>query len=120
LSYAQNCRICHQANLQGQPPMIPSMVGVTDRMTPEQITAIVHQGRGTMPAFPDLSQTEINNLITYLRNPAAATPMAPQAPTSEGDPMVPSRYQTGYGYYTASGGAWAIKPPYMTLTRYDM
>jgi quinoprotein glucose dehydrogenase len=32
----------------------------------------------------------------------------------------PLRFQTGYGYFSASGGMWGNKPPYMTMTKYDL
>jgi quinoprotein glucose dehydrogenase len=114
-TYQQNCQTCHQPGRQGQPPAIPSLVGVTDRLTAAQITTVVHEGRGLMPAFRDLSNQEVTGIIAYLRNPELAAPPAPAgAPAG-----VASRYQTGYGYFTSSLG-WAIKPPWVLMTAYDL
>jgi quinoprotein glucose dehydrogenase len=123
--YQQNCQACHQATRAGQPPLIPSLVGVTSRLTSEQIMTIVHEGRGNMPAFRDLATQDVNGVIAYLTNPQNASPAsavgagAPAAGSrvEDGGPL---RFQTGYGYFAASGGMWAIKPPYMTMTKYDM
>jgi quinoprotein glucose dehydrogenase len=124
-TYQQNCQACHQATRAGQPPLIPSLVGVTDRLTPAQILAIVHEGKGNMPAFRDLSNQDVGAIVTYLGNPAAAQPLAAAgagAPGSGGrvEDGGPLRFQTGYGYFSASGGMWGIKPPYMTMTKYDL
>jgi quinoprotein glucose dehydrogenase len=123
--YQQNCQACHQATRAGQPPLIPSLVGITDRMTPEQIMTVVHDGRANMPAFRDLSNQEVTGIITYLTNPQLATPAsalgvgapAAGAQVEDGGPL---RFQTGYGYFSASGGMWGQKPPYMTMTKYDL
>ncbi|MBL7791202.1 MAG: PQQ-binding-like beta-propeller repeat protein [Saprospiraceae bacterium] len=116
--YAQNCRQCHLTNLQGLPPQIPSLLNVTERLASEEILSIVRDGRGIMPAFHDLDETENNALIAYLANPEQAPPL-PQQSGGEGQPNAPTRYATGYGYFTGSIG-WAIKPPWMTMTAYDM
>jgi quinoprotein glucose dehydrogenase len=38
----------------------------------------------------------------------------------EGGEADPVRYQSGYGYMRTAGGLLAIKPPWVTLTKYDM
>jgi quinoprotein glucose dehydrogenase len=113
--YRQNCQLCHLANREGQPPMTPSLTDVLDRLSAEEIRAVVREGRATMPGFIDLSDDDINGIIAYLRFPEFA-------PTEEDlveDENAPLRYKTGYGYFTSSIG-WAIKPPWMTMTAYDL
>jgi mono/diheme cytochrome c family protein len=69
--YMQNCQACHQATRTGLPPMIPSLLGIVTRVGPEHIhdvvTSGIPTGRPPMPAFTQLSDHDIENLIAYLR-----------------------------------------------------
>ena len=116
--YQANCRLCHLENRQGQPPTIPSLTDVFDRLSDDEVHATIRDGRATMPGFADLSEDEINAVITYLKFPGF-TPSQESLVASEPGEDVPVRYKTGYGYFSASIG-WAIKPPWMTMTAYDL
>jgi len=118
--YQQNCQVCHLANLEGQAPLTPSLVGVVDRLDEEQIHAVIEEGRGTMPAFGDLSDEQINSIILYFTYPEYAPEPQEQAEEelAVGEDA-PVRFKTGYGYFSSSLG-WAIKPPWMTMTAYDL
>jgi mono/diheme cytochrome c family protein len=74
--YQTNCIACHGANRQGHPPMFPSLVGVGTRLSGQQITDIVHHGRGAMPPFSKLSDTEVTSLLHYLTADQPAPPPA--------------------------------------------
>ena len=50
--YLQNCAACHRDDLQGAPPQIASLVGIAQRRTKAEISAIVEKGAGRMPGFP--------------------------------------------------------------------
>jgi len=65
----QNCQNCHKDNLSGQPPAIPSIVGIMDHGGAEALKTAVRSGMSPMPAFPDLSSTDIDDLIAYIRRP---------------------------------------------------
>lgn len=71
--YATNCTMCHQATRAGMPPMVPSLVGVSSRLTAAQIREVINAGKTggamPMPAFGDkLSKSDVNNLIAYLKS----------------------------------------------------
>jgi quinoprotein glucose dehydrogenase len=125
--YIQNCQTCHLESLAGQPPGIPSLVGVMDRRAPDMVRTLVQNGMAPMPAFPDLSATDINNLIAYLAHPEnahippdiLARLMNPPPPSPRLAPAG-TRYWTGYGYMNSSEGLPAISPPWSTLTAYDL
>jgi quinoprotein glucose dehydrogenase len=130
LVYSQNCQLCHQAGLKGQPPGIPALTGVVDRIGADQVRGLVHDGRAPMPAFPNLSATEVDNLIAYLKAPEKST-LTPEMLTrlqNTGPAQPPparlgppgTRYNTGYGYMNSTEGLPAIGPPWSTLTAYDM
>src|SRR3954454_9257006 len=128
--YLQNCQACHGPELKGQPPAVPSLVGVVDRVGADRVKAAVTTGVPPMPAFPDLTSGEISSLIAFLKAPGeanippdvlaflAAPPPPPAPAPTNGAP--PVRYWTGYGYMNSSEGYPAIKPPWSTLTAYDL
>jgi mono/diheme cytochrome c family protein len=64
--YANHCAMCHGPNREGNPPMIPSLVGVTRRMKDNEIIDTIHHGRGNMPAFPKIETAELSSLLRFL------------------------------------------------------
>ena len=78
--YQQNCAACHRDDLQGAPPQIASLVGIAQRKTKAEISAIVEKGAGRMPGFPYLSAAARAAVVDFLSDgtdrPAAAAPGA--------------------------------------------
>lgn len=71
--YAANCAMCHQATRAGRPPMIPSLIGIVQKTSPEHVhdtvSSGVPDGKPPMPSFADrLSEKDIQNLIAYLKS----------------------------------------------------
>jgi cytochrome c oxidase subunit 2 len=73
--YASNCVACHQANGQGVPGAFAALVGSPVVLGPkaEQIAVLLngkHSGKypSAMPAWKQLSDSEIASVITYTRN----------------------------------------------------
>ena len=60
--YEANCMGCHGADATGV-----SAPGILDRPDEDFVNAI-QNGKGYMPAFPDLSDTDIGNIIAYVRS----------------------------------------------------
>lgn len=126
--YLQNCQTCHMVNRKGQPPAIPSLDGVIDRVGADRVRTVVHTGLAPMPAFPDLEDADIDHLLAYLKSPEKANLpsdvmariMAPPQVTSPKLGPGGIRYWTGYGYMNSSEGLAAISPPWSTITAYDM
>lgn len=122
--YKQNCQMCHLPNLHGQPPSIPSLIGIVKRTGPDHIRQIVANGQSPMPAFSDLTSSDLDSLVAYLSDPDNAKPPANLerylAPTSTDASGAPARYWTGYGYMDSKDGLPAIKGPWSTLTAYDL
>ncbi len=125
--YLANCRMCHMANMAGQPPAIPSLTGVVDRVGENQVRTVVQGGLGSMPAVSGLEPSDLDNLIAYLRHPEQAhVPpnvlayiMAPNPTTPRLAPPG-TRYWSGYGFINSSEGLPTIGPPWSTLTAYDL
>lgn len=125
--YLQNCQSCHGATLKGQPPSIPSLIDVIGRSGEDRVRSAVRNGLSPMPAFPDLTDEDINHLIAYLSSPEKANIPADvlariMAPPIEAPKLGPegTRYWTGYGYMNSTDGLPAISPPWSTLTAYDL
>lgn len=66
-TYLSQCSACHGANRAGAPPEFPSLVTVDKRFTDPQLETLLHQGRGRMPAFPNLEGTQLQELLRYVR-----------------------------------------------------
>jgi len=67
--YAANCVACHQANGQGSGPFKPldGSAIVTAEDSSEYIRIMLN-GKGAMPAWKQLSDTEIAAVMTYAKN----------------------------------------------------
>jgi len=69
--YAANCAACHQANGKGAGPIKPvdGSAIVLDADKSKQIAILLNgAGNGSMPAWKQLSDTEIAAVITYTKN----------------------------------------------------
>jgi quinoprotein glucose dehydrogenase len=117
--YSLYCQRCHGADRAGSPPAIPSLVNAPSVYGEKVIKSVVKNGLQEMPAFTDFSDLHLNNLILYLGNPDVAPepfvdrrPAPPPAGTAGAPPV---RYWSGYNLQTS-----IIKPPWSTLTAYDM
>ena len=136
--YRERCQMCHGDERRGVPPEIPSLVDVMKRMDADTLKRLVVTGRGRMPGITTLGDRELNGLTVYLTDPVtadrAATPVggegkgataaAPAAATVTTTATTasssPQRYWSGYGYMRPKVGPAPIKPPWSTMTAYDL
>lgn len=122
--FQTNCRLCHGSDLKGQPPAVPSLVGVGSRLSDDQVRAVVTHGRGPMPAFSKISGAELNTLLAYLLHPerALGNNSAADATTNNPHSLPPEklRYRSGFGFMFTRSGLPAVAPPWTTLTAYDL
>ncbi len=61
-----NCSACHGIDRQGKPPVFPSLVSVSERMSREQVLTLLQTGRKVMPSFVHLSEQEREAIAGYL------------------------------------------------------
>ncbi len=130
--FQSNCMLCHGANRAGQPPAVPSLIDVGSQLSSDQIRGVVTHGRGPMPAFPKLSDANLNSLLAYLLSSGSIEPgsadlnsasKADASPPIVAPPSVPPeklRYRSSFGFMFTSNGQPAISPPWTTLTAYDL
>ena len=76
--YGARCSLCHGADRKGQPPSFPSLLGVSSRLQDAEIKALVKNGKGRMPGFPDLNDAQMTQLLNFLHTGANAEPDAAQ------------------------------------------
>jgi mono/diheme cytochrome c family protein len=75
-SYENHCAICHGEQREGILPSFPPLLSVKRQMTDQQITQLIHTGKGRMPAFPKLQNDELTALLSYLASPPLVVPTA--------------------------------------------
>ena len=113
--YEKRCSVCHGDHLEGIPPSFPTLMGVGGRMSTEQVTKLVHTGRGRMPALPDLAGTELESLLRFLGVGSDMPTVTPSTETEEGQYIF-----TGYRKFLDPEGYPAFNPPWGTLSAIDL
>lgn len=112
--YNRNCATCHGDDLAGSPPQMPSLKAIGSKFKAENLTTIIRQGAGRMPAFTALSQTDLAALTEFLLS-GEDKELAAKA-----DP-VRQRYRfTGYIKFLDPDGFPAIAPPWGTLNAINL
>jgi quinoprotein glucose dehydrogenase len=110
--YERTCAACHGAERQGSPPQTPALVNL--KKSPEEIEAVVRQGRNSMPAFGYFRQQETSALVAYLTGAALPAKVEPSG-------RAPDRYTIeGYTVFTDADGVPATAPPWGTLNAIDL
>jgi len=82
--YLNQCSICHGDHRQGSAEF-PTLIGITKKLTPEQLVSTIHQGKGRMPSMP-VEGDELKQLLEYLgtdKDPLAKTPVGEEQANTE-------------------------------------
>jgi quinoprotein glucose dehydrogenase len=113
--YSGQCSMCHGEKMAGSPPAIPSLIGVADRLSEHQIAMTVMEGKGRMPAFPNLSEEQLDALLDFVVNGKD------RDLTSTGPPLPAMKYHlTGYKRFLDPEGYPAVEPPWGTLNAINL
>ena len=113
--YMSQCSVCHGERMTGSPPAMPSLVGVGDRLSTQQIAATIKNGRGRMPAFANFEDGELYALVDFL-----VSGKSKELPSSE-PPLPDMKYRfTGYHKFLDPEGYPAIAPPWGTLNAINL
>ena len=78
-TYQNLCASCHGDHREGSPPAFPSLVGVGERLTDENLAGVIRSGKGRMPSFPMLDDKAMSALVQYLKTSAPAPNQGPEA-----------------------------------------
>jgi quinoprotein glucose dehydrogenase len=118
--YSQNCAGCHGADRSGQAGAFPSLVGITTRLTADQVKTTVSNGQGRMPPFSQFTPRDLDALVAYLTNPVAVERPPGGRDYSSLIPLQPQRYWAPVDFLFTSTRLSAIGPPWSQLTAYDL
>ena len=113
--YLNQCGVCHGERMEGSPPAIPSLAGIADRVSSEDVTMIIKNGKGRMPGFPSLANEQLLALVAYLTSGESKE----LARTEPPPPSMKYRF-TGYHKFLDPDGYPAILPPWGTLSAIDL
>lgn len=107
--YRKNCTSCHGGERQGNPPVYPALKGL--QRTDAEIRDILRNGKGIMPAFPQLTGREVDALAAYLNSEGEV-----KLDTARGR----ARYSVDIPFFVDPYRAPAISPPWGTLNAVDL
>ncbi len=113
--YLRDCASCHRDDLEGTPPAIPTLVGIGQRKTQQEMQATIRQGGGRMAGFPSLTRQAVSALAHYL----ATGEDVPAGPPASGPDVLPYRF-TGYRKFLDPDGYPATAPPWGTLSAVNL
>lgn len=115
MTYQANCAVCHGQDRSGSPPAFPALTDIAARLSPQQITDVIHTGRGRMPGFAHLQGDTLKALIDFLITGKE------ESPQREVTGDAPSKYRfTGYRKFLDPDGYPAVAPPWGTLSAIDL
>jgi len=113
--YLSQCGVCHGDKMAGSPPAIPSLVGVADRLAPNQIAMTIKNGKDRMPGFPNLTEDQVFALSGYLISGES------KDLEGSGPPPASMKYRfTGYKKFLDPEGYPAVVPPWGTLNAINL
>jgi quinoprotein glucose dehydrogenase len=113
--YLSQCSVCHGEKMTGSPPAMPSLVGVGDRLSPQQIGDTIKNGKGRMPAFANFEDGQLYPLVDFL-----VSGKSKELPSSEPPPPDMKYRFTGYHKFLDPEGYPAIAPPWGTLNAINL
>ena len=113
--YNSKCATCHREDRTGG-PQAPSLVNIAQKMTHDEIAAIVRQGTGRMPAFPDMGARNISDVADFLITGVDKG----KDPKLAADPSHLKYRSDGESIFLDPDGYPAITPPWGTLNAIDL
>ena len=125
--YNQICAACHGIDKMGNKAQnVPSLVGLGERLKRDAVLSLLSSGKGVMPAFGFLSESQRQKVADFLLNSGAAETSVASSSENEGDAgaadalgSVPYT-MTGYNRWLDTNGYPAVKPPWGTLNAIDL
>jgi quinoprotein glucose dehydrogenase len=113
--YMSQCSVCHGEKMAGSPPGMPSLIGVSDRLSPAQIATTIKNGKGRMPGFPNLTEDQMLALIDFVMSGESK-----ELASSEPPPVAMKYRFTGYHKFLDPEGYPAVAAPWGTLNAINL
>ena len=117
-AYRTHCLSCHGPERKGGGDY-PSLVDVDRRYSPEEMLALIENGRRMMPGFGHLPESQRKALVNYLSD---ETPFAvdPDPTRAADEDAGPPYVMAGYDKFRTPNGYPAVSPPWGTLNAIDL
>ncbi len=113
--YTVYCAACHGQDLKGSHDgAYPSLAGLNDRLSKQQVSDLFATGRGMMPSFSHIPETERKAIIDFLFDNDTG-----KSVTVTQKNVIPYQH-TGYNRWYDSKGYPVSTPPWGTLTAIDL
>ena len=113
--YTATCAACHGVDRQGVAPA-PGLVDLKDRLTEEEVTSVIQEGKGGMPAMASVVNEDLNALLAYLFEKEREVAES----SSEGEKVMSPYIHQNYYQFRDDEEYPAIKPPWGTLNAIDL
>lgn len=117
--YRINCALCHGSDRKGQ-EVFPSLIDVGRRFAKLQIEDMIRNGKGVMPAFPQLSSEERKAISAFILFADQNGDIGEKAMPDTGSQYSTKFISSGYAQFLDEEGYPAVKPPWGTLSAIDM
>jgi quinoprotein glucose dehydrogenase len=133
--YQSQCSICHGVDRAGSPPAIPTLSGIEGIRTEREISDTIRQGKGRMPPFPNLDDSQNKSLVEYIirgEKPKRSALQSSRKPTADSvsvhslglktsETKEDMPYKTlGFRRFLDPEGYPALTPPWGTLSAIDL
>ena len=118
--YTSQCSVCHGDTMAGSPPAIPSLLGVGQRLSGDQIAMTIKNGKGRMPGFSSLDDDQVAALVSYVMSSGKQQGIAKEVESSEPPPPALPFHFTGYLRFYDPDGYPAVAPPWGTLNAINL
>ncbi|MDQ6663585.1 MAG: c-type cytochrome, partial [Acidobacteriota bacterium] len=119
--YVEKCASCHRADRKGSPPEFPSLAGIGEKHSEEEIEAVVRKGNGRMPGFGYLKREETNAIVRFVAKGEDKEVDLGSNEKAKPDPNIEQKYRfEGYNKFLDPDGYPALRPPWGTLNAIDM
>src|SRR5262249_23488451 len=104
--YLNQCAVCHGETRSGSPPAIPSLAGLSQRMSTADIISTIRNGRGRMQGFPNLQDDQVFAVLSYLKGGEEKSEVR-----SVAEPALMKYHFRGYRRFLDPDGYPAVAPP---------
>lgn len=126
--YIRNCASCHGEDRKGNGDVVPGLIDVGKKRSPDEINNIMKTGNGRMPSFPYLSDDDRKAITGFLLNKEYRLPRIPDehrnadtATVKKADfPYEPNYVNKIWQRFSDQNGYNAVKPPWGTLNAIDL
>lgn len=117
--YTSYCGNCHGLDRQGNPPAVPSLVGVNEKYSYDSLSNLLEKGRGAMPSFAHISKENRKILLEFLLDKESEDGDKQELEGGESQ-LFPRYYMDGYKRLVTKEGLYGSNPPWGLLTALDM